>query len=528
VSRTGIVCDPDMKSASISRRDIPTLASLVSRSRSERRRTPSLVDVTPTRSQRDAITCDPSRSLLVLGEAGHGKTTVLVLRVARLVAAARGRLRAAVVVPTEGLVRLLEPLLRRAGADVEVATYDRWASAQARHAFRFLPRESELTPANVMRLKRHPALRIALAELATREPGRVDDDHDAPQARSRRRRVSRGDLQHLFGDRTLMAEVQRAGSLPWTCVEDVLERTRVQLGPSAEREHAHVNDASRLRAVDGRSLDDGTATAHADTVDVEDYAVLFELDRLRAAARGTPALPPRLFDLIAIDEAQEFAPIELALLGRSLAPGGTLIVSGDADQQTDDTTTFAGWDNVMHELRPAALETVKLEIGHRCPPQVEALARALRDGRLPSASSFAPPPNMVRGAPTVLRQFPDEEALCGELGREVELVLRRDRRTSLAVLCRSPLVVRRLVGRFRRTVPMRLVFDGKFLPRGVVQASTIDEVKGLEFDYVIVPDANAATYPDDPPSRRALYIAITRARHQLILAHVGTTSPLLR
>jgi hypothetical protein len=225
--------------------------ALLPRRRTERRRAPSLVDVTPGPAERAAIESEAHRSLLVLGEAGHGKTTILVQRVAHLVRCKKGQLRAAVIVPTEGLVRLLTPLFRRAGADVEVKTFDAWAAAQARRAFRWLPRESELTPPSVMRLKRHPALRIALAKLAEREPGRIDDDYDAPVFRTRRH-VSRGDLQHLFGDGELMRQVAQAASLPKFSAADVLERTRVQTGATAEREYAHVNDAARLRAVDGR------------------------------------------------------------------------------------------------------------------------------------------------------------------------------------------------------------------------------------------------------------------------------------
>jgi ATP-dependent exoDNAse (exonuclease V) beta subunit len=54
-----------------------------------------------------------------------------------------------------------------------------------------------------------------------------------------------------------------------------------------------------------------------------------------------------------------------------------------------------------------------------------------------------------------------------------------------------------------------------------VQVSTVDEVKGLEFDFVIVPDAGTVDYPDTPLARRALYLAVTRARHQVVLTCVG-------
>jgi DNA helicase IV len=58
--------------------------------------------------------------------------------------------------------------------------------------------------------------------------------------------------------------------------------------------------------------------------------------------------------------------------------------------------------------------------------------------------------------------------------------------------------------------------------------TTVDQVKGLELDYVVVADATALAYPDDPGSRRALYVAATRARHQLVLAAPGHCSPLLQ
>ena len=127
-----------------------------------------------------------------------------------------------------------------------------------------------------------------------------------------------------------------------------------------------------------------------------------------------------------------------------------------------------------------------------------------------------------------MQSFGDEGALASWLAREVDTVLARDRRASMAVLCRSPLTARRLAERLRAAeVPARLVFDGHFLTRGPVQVTTVDEVKGLEFDFVVVPDAGAKDYPDDAAARRALYVAVTRARHQVVLACVGPRSPIV-
>jgi DNA helicase-2/ATP-dependent DNA helicase PcrA len=72
-----------------------------------------------------------------------------------------------------------------------------------------------------------------------------------------------------------------------------------------------------------------------------------------------------------------------------------------------------------------------------------------------------------------------------------------------------------------------LVLSGEFGPHRGIDVTTVEQVKGLEFDYVIAPDATARDYPEESASRRAMYVAATRARHQLAMACVGEPSPLL-
>jgi hypothetical protein len=487
-----------------------------------RRAAPSLIDVALDAAQHAAVTRPSGDALLVLGEAGHGKTTVALHRLAHLWRSSPASLRAAVVVPTDGLARLLQPLLRKLGVDVEAQTYDRWAAAQARRAFRRLPRQSDSTPPSVMRIKRHPALRLALDELAVRPPGRIDDDVDGT-SRPSGRHVARGDLQHLFGDRVLLERVARAGAIPALSVLDTLDRTRIQFSRTAEQEWSHVVDRERLVALDRRALDDGTASGCASTVDVEDYAVLFELDALRAARAGRPAASRRTYDVVMIDEAQELAPLELALLGRTLKDAGTLIVAGDAQQHTAETSIFEGWPATLRELGRPRFDTVALEIGYRCPPDVVLLARRI----LAPASGSPGAPGTPPAPPTRVHAFNTEPAMGAWAGQGLRRLLKQDRRASVAVVCRSPLAARRTCASLQaRDCPARLVFDGRFLPRGV-QVTTVDEVKGLEFDFVLVPDASAREYPADDAARRALYVAVTRARHQVALACVGDRSPIV-
>jgi DNA helicase II / ATP-dependent DNA helicase PcrA len=302
----------------------------------------SLIEVELDPAQRDAVQRPGGSAMLVLGEAGHGKTTVALHRLAHLYHSCATDFRAVVIVPHAGLERLLQRLVTRMGADVNVVSYDRWARWQARRAFGDIPtRESVAVPAGVLRLKRARELRTLLRQLAVLPPMRIDDDEDAPPPPTRAL-AQRGDLQHLFGDGTRMRWLAKACGAPASHVAAILEHTHVQFLLRGEDEYAHV-DADRLVALDHRSLDAGTAAENAASVDPEDYAVLFELDRLRAVQRGVPPVRPRRFDCIVVDEAQEFAPLELTLIRRSLSRGGTLVVAGDADQQTDPAAGFLGW-----------------------------------------------------------------------------------------------------------------------------------------------------------------------------------------
>jgi DNA helicase IV len=300
-------------------------------------------------------------------------------------------------------------------------------------------------------------------------------------------------------------------------IDDVLEHTHVQFSRTAEEEWAHVTDRERLVAVDGLALDVGTVSGDARSVDTEDYAVLFEIDRLRATSRSAVPVAPRAYDLVMLDEAQELAPLELALVGRSVAPGGTLIVAGDPAQQIDPSVTFTSWELTMRELACEAYESVTLDVGYRCPPEVVALARHVLDGVTP----VPPGPSVV---PLALA---DETALASWIARELSALARHDRTATTAVICRTPLFARRLVERLRPGVPARLVLDGRFLVRGGVQVTTVDQVKGLEFDTVVIPDATAAAYPEEGSARRALYVAVTRTRHQLVVASVGERTRLV-
>jgi DNA helicase-2/ATP-dependent DNA helicase PcrA len=77
-------------------------------------------------------------------------------------------------------------------------------------------------------------------------------------------------------------------------------------------------------------------------------------------------------------------------------------------------------------------------------------------------------------------------------------------------------------------VPLaRLVVDQRFAFAPGIDVVDVRQVKGLEFDYVVVVGASSGAYPDRPNARRLLHVAATRAIHQLWVTWVGAPSPCL-
>ena len=363
----------------------------------------------------------------------------------------------------------------------------------------------------------------------------------AMRGRNQGKLARREDLQALFGDRTLLEKIVGAAphELQNNLIGEAFEHTRRQFSETAEEKFAHV-DEEQKRTADGRGLDEGTPAEDAGSIDVEDYAVLLALEKRRAEVRRVRPAQLRTYDCLVLDEAQELAPLELELVGRSVSRSGTLIVAGDAAQQVDESSHFKGWPAAMNELRARKHRSVVLQISYRCPPEVTAFARSLRDDREEPLVASTPSQLALGAAPSDRRalvlaaggdalagaRFDEECHLLAWLSQALRELDRFDAGAAVAVICRTSDGARRLWQMLEPALPIRLALEGKFRFGPGMQLTSVPEVKGLEVDHVVLPDASAQRYPDSDESRRALYVAATRASAQLLLACAATESPL--
>ncbi|MGC4115869.1 MAG: ATP-binding domain-containing protein [Myxococcales bacterium] len=463
------------------------------------------------REQYDALSAPGDQPLLVLGSAGSGKTTVALHRLSTLAFQEPKKYpvqRIQVVVPEPGLARLSSRLLEPLGLGaVSVKTLEAWFRERVHGSFGTPPRLCPETPPLIARLKRHPSLYHALRQRLLRQ-GTSGGTSYGPIRR---------ELAELFTDRTFLAAVVEGahGGLPTTCIDETVRHTMLQIQSLPERDAAGPGE---MDAVDGLGLSDGTPEELAGTIDLEDLPIFLFLKAWRSALGGT-----RLAHLV-VDEAEDISLFELFVLGKLLGDQGgqhSVTLAGDDAQQT--FTSFAGWDQALAALGAPNAATCRLQVSYRCPRPIAELARRVLGPLAPEE-----PVQAGRdGAPVGRFDFPSEAHANLFIADAVRDLVEREPQASVGVVARTP----EAAAAFHRVLSdlpeARLVVDGDFSFQPGIDVTDVGNVKGLEFDYVIVPDASAQAYPLDDDSRRALHVAVTRASHQLWVVAVGTPSHLL-
>jgi DNA helicase II / ATP-dependent DNA helicase PcrA len=211
------------------------------------------------------------------------------------------------------------------------------------------------------------------------------------------------------------------------------------------------------------------------------------------------------------------------------APGGdpgkrSVTIAGDTAQRLVFDNNFSGWADLLAQTgQPAIVRPLRLS--YRSTAEVMVLAREILGPELASDEPLAARP----GEPVELHEFGDLGEAIAFLGDALRNLMAREPTASCAVIARHPEQADAYFDGLRRAeVPaLRRVRRDEFNFQPGVDVTDIAQVKGLEFDYVVMVDVNAASYPDQRWARHMLHIGVTRAAHQLWLVSTGEPSELI-
>ncbi|MEM9692566.1 MAG: ATP-binding domain-containing protein [Myxococcota bacterium] len=468
----------------------------------------------------------PDSGLVVIqGGAGSGKTTIGVHRLAFLAFQSEVRFsaeRMLVVVGTPALRDYIGQLLEALDiGKVQVVTYVGWSRRQRRRSFDWLSKLpiEENTPVEVSRLKTDPTLLKLLVENGKkmRKQGKTSV-RDAvalwADTLTNKKALFRAFGPGLKDGTARLTEAQLDRAVAW-CADRC---------PAVEEfNQDRDEEAAAEDEVEGA---DGVVEVSDDraTLDDEDESLLLRCYQL---VRGPLRYKNKalVYEHLFVDEAQDLAPVDLAVLADIVSSQKSITLAGDTSQRLHLDTGFNSWDEVLGALGLEHVQIEPLRIAYRSTQQVMKVARSVLGHLAEPEAPVAP----RSGAPVEHHNLPTQGAAAAFLGDALRPLLLREPRATVAVLARYPEQADAYYNALRMAeVPhLRRIRDFDFAFKPGVEVTEIKQVKGLEYDYVILVDVTASSYPDNDEARYQLHVGCTRAAHQLWVVSTGQPSPLL-
>lgn len=227
---------------------------------------------------------------------------------------------------------------------------------------------------------------------------------------------------------------------------------------------------------------------------------------------------------VVIDEAQDFGMMAYSVL-KYCIKDCTYTVMGDVSQNIHFGYGLNDWEELKALLLPDEMDSFGvLKKSYRNTVEISEFAtRILHHG---SFSSYPVEPIIRHGDPVRLEKVSDREALIRKAA-EVCRGWQAKGLDTIAVVCRdrrSAMQAGRELGKYVEVMESDLE---KAVFGSGIMVLPVEYTKGLEFDAVLILDPTRQEYPNDDGHAKLLYVAATRALHELCVFHTGNLTGLI-
>ena len=478
-----------------------------------RQRTDKMQAITATiqREQNAVIRHPDAPALLVNGIAGSGKTSVLLQRIAYLFYRQRKTLR-----PDQVFLMTLNPVFSQYIANVLPDLGERNPKTYTWLEFM----DSVHCPIRETNYDRTSGEDLAAIDegLKTLQP-EAEFFHGIYQKGTRI--LSAKDILETL---RLHSQIPMGVRLIQITIDELEERARQVLrrraagGRDAQESTAPGQDVLDPAAENELQNDNGGAFHAIRTCSWIDYGKIgqrllgvkrltaIEWFYLKMALTGECA---RNAKYVCIDEVQDYTQAQILTLMRYF-PNAKFLMLGDEFQAIRPGTV--SFRELAEDFDSRGREAVRLSLmtSYRSSPEITDLFTALlpekerilttsvqRPGIVPFLCAYENPDELTKELIHLLEEFGSGEGLT-------------------AVICENRRSVERIAARLGDRAPHILKAHDSLPERGAVLAE-LSFCKGLEFDNVILPDADPERYPDEILSRHRRYTAISRATRRLVI-----------
>ncbi|WP_281887371.1 ATP-binding domain-containing protein [Paenibacillus sp. YYML68] len=232
------------------------------------------------------------------------------------------------------------------------------------------------------------------------------------------------------------------------------------------------------------------------------------------------------FDHTVIDEAQDFSPFQVALL-QLHTKNGSFTILGDLSQGIHAYQGVHRWEELLHLFPEDERGFFTLNRSYRSTMEIIEFANGVLE-RAPEPPPALAVPVFRSGREVAVHEVAEHELL-ERLIAHIRTFRERGGEGTFAVLTRteerSSMLHEALAA--AGCPDVHRISAGQQHYEGGVSVLPVYLSKGLEFDAVLIVDADAASYERTMWDARLLYVGCTRALHELELWYEGARSELI-
>ncbi|SHN55291.1 DNA helicase-2 / ATP-dependent DNA helicase PcrA [Butyrivibrio hungatei DSM 14810] len=220
---------------------------------------------------------------------------------------------------------------------------------------------------------------------------------------------------------------------------------------------------------------------------------------------------------VMIDEVQDYTKAQL-LVFKKYFPNARFMLLGDEFQAIrEGTISFDEIKEMAKEDNKSFVE-LPLMTSYRSSPEITDMFAALlpEDKKLMVSSVQRP------GEAVTIKACKNDAEYYKELNDKIKEFEKNDGLT--AIICKKQSTIENIIVNLGEKAPV-IVSGHDSLPKEGAFIIELPLAKGLEFDHVILADADSEGYPDDELGKHCLYTAMSRATQNLAILSNGKLSP---